>query len=65
VKRYNKPVGNKAVQEANAAQIYYRCYRALVVTNSSFTTPAKQLAERCKVELWDRKKLKEKIKTIM
>ncbi|VVB62000.1 Restriction endonuclease [uncultured archaeon] len=64
VKRYNKPVGNKAVQEANAARVYYRCQRALVVTNSRFTSSAKQLAERCDVELWDRKQLKEKIKTI-
>jgi len=65
VKRHSKPVGNRAVQEANAARDYYRCHRALVVTNSGFTTPAKQLAERCNVELWDRKTLKEKIKTIM
>ena len=65
VKRYNKPVGNKAVQEANAARDFYRCHRALVVTNSRFTIPAKQLAERCNVELWDRKILKEKIKTIL
>jgi len=62
VKRYRKPVGNKAVQEAIAARDYHRCIKALVVTNSSFTTPAKQLAKRCKVELWDRKILKEKIK---
>lgn len=53
VKRYSKPVGNEAIQEANAARMYYRCQRALVVTNSSFTTSAKQLAERCNVELWD------------
>jgi HJR/Mrr/RecB family endonuclease len=65
VKSYGKPVGNRAIQEANAARVYYRCQRALVVTNSCFTTSAKQLAERCNVELWDRKKLKEKIKTIM
>jgi len=65
VKRYSKPVGNKAIQEVHAARIYYHCQNALVVTNSRFTTSAKQLAERCKVELWDRKKLEEKIKTTM
>jgi len=65
VKRYKKPVGNKAVQEALSAREFYPCQRALVVTNSYFTTPAKQLAERCRVELWDRKTLKEKIKTIL
>jgi HJR/Mrr/RecB family endonuclease len=61
VKRYTKPVGNKAIQEANAARDYYRCQRALVITNSIFTKSAIQLAERCKVELWDRNKLKELI----
>jgi len=61
VKRYNKPVGNKAVQQALAARDYYRCHSALVVTNSRFTTAAKQLAERCSVVLWDRQKLKEEI----
>jgi len=65
VKRYNKPVGNRAIQEVIAARDYYHCKRALVVTNSSFTTSAKQLAERCNVELWGRKKLKEKIKKIL
>jgi HJR/Mrr/RecB family endonuclease len=65
VKRYSKPVGNKAIQEVNAARMYYHCQRALVVTNSCFTASAKQLAERCDVELWDRKKLKEHIKKRM
>jgi HJR/Mrr/RecB family endonuclease len=62
VKRYNQAVGNKAIQEVNAARDYYHCQKALVVTNSNFTSSAIQLAERCNVELWDRKKLKEQIK---
>ena len=62
VKRYSNPVGNDAVQEAIAAREFYRCGYALVVTNSRFTPSAQQLAKQCKVELWDRKKLKEKIK---
>jgi HJR/Mrr/RecB family endonuclease len=65
VKRYNEPVGNKAVQQALAARDYYKCHKALVVTNNRFTTSAKQLAERCNVELWDRNKLKELIKKRM
>ena len=64
-KRNKRPIGNKGVQEANAARMYYSCQRAIVVTNSVFTKPAKQLAARCYVELWDREVLKEKIKTIM
>jgi len=40
IKRYSKPVGNKAVQEAIAAREYYRCIHALMVTNSRFTPSA-------------------------
>ena len=62
VKRYSNPVGNNAVQEVIAAREYYHCNKARVVTNSRVTPSAQRLAERCKVELWDRKTLKEKIK---
>jgi len=62
VKRNRKPVGNKAIQEVIAAREYYRCQRALVITNSIFTLSAKRLAQRCNVELWDRDVLKEKLK---
>jgi HJR/Mrr/RecB family endonuclease len=65
VKHYKKSVGNRAVQEVNAARTYYRCQRAIVVANSVFTKPAKQLAARCNVELWNRQILKEKMKKIM
>jgi HJR/Mrr/RecB family endonuclease len=64
VKRYKKPVGNRAVQQAIAARMYHSCQQALVIVNSVFTTPAKQLAARCNVELWDRTVLKEKIKQV-
>jgi len=65
VKRFQKPVSNKAIQEAISARECYRCQRALVITNSTFTTSAKQLAARCNVELWDRDVLEEKIKRVM
>ena len=66
VKRHRRPVGNTAVQQALAACVYHQGQRAIVVTNSTFTLPAKQLAARCdNVELWDRHVLKEKIKRIM
>jgi hypothetical protein len=65
VKRYKRSVGNRAIQEAHAACVYHKCQRAIVVTNSTFTTPAKQLAARfVNVELWDRNVLKEKIKRV-
>lgn len=39
-KSYAKPVGNKAVQEAFAAQAYYGTRAAWVVTDSTFTAGA-------------------------
>jgi restriction system protein len=56
-KRYNKKVGIKAVQEAVASKDYYRCRKAMVVTNSQYTQQAINLAQANNVELWDRKKL--------
>ena len=43
-KRHTKPVGIKAVQEVVAAKGMYRCTEAMVVTNSTFTQPAMELA---------------------
>lgn len=53
-KRYNKPVSNKAVQEAAAGTDYYHCDAAAVITNSSFTKPAVTLANTIGVKLWGR-----------
>jgi len=44
-KLYSSPVGNKAVQEVAAAAGYYEADISAVVTNSTFTKSAKQLAE--------------------
>lgn len=49
----NQNVGNGAVQEIVAAKKYYQADRALVVTNSFFTSSAIELAEINNVELWD------------
>jgi len=43
-KRYNKSVGNKAVQEAFAAKTFAQAQHAAVVTNSQFTPAARKLA---------------------
>jgi len=43
-KLYNAPVGNKAVQEAFAAQHHYRAQASAVVTNANFTASATALA---------------------
>lgn len=43
-KMYSNPVGISAVQEVIGAKAHYGCAAAMVVTNSTFTTAAKQLA---------------------
>ena len=53
-KRYSSPIGVKAVQEAVSACAYYKCQRAAVITNSTFTRQAKELAAEGGVILWDR-----------
>lgn len=50
-KLYSQPVGNKAVQEAIAAKAFYRADIAAVVTNSSFTKSALDLAKVAGVQL--------------
>ena len=52
-KLYQKPVGNSAIQEAYAGMQHYNCDRALVMTNSTFTKGARELAESTGVELWE------------
>lgn len=53
-KRYNRPVGIKAVQEVIGSMAYYEAINAIVITNKSFTQQAERLASKNKVELWDR-----------
>lgn len=53
-KRYARPIGVKAVQEAVSAKDYYKCTRAAVITNSTFTRQARELAAESNVILWDR-----------
>jgi HJR/Mrr/RecB family endonuclease len=44
VKRYATPVGIAAVRQAVAALQHYECDRAMVITNSSFSPSARDLA---------------------
>lgn len=53
-KRYSRPIGVKAVQEAVSAKDYYKCTKAAVITNSTFTRQARELAAESGVILWDR-----------
>lgn len=52
-KYYSNSVGLSAVQEAVTGMAYYKCDRAMVVTNSSFTKAARDLARANNVLLLD------------
>lgn len=52
-KYYEGNVGNKAVQEAFAGASFYDCTIAMVITNSTLTEPAKKLAKKLGVEVWE------------
>jgi HJR/Mrr/RecB family endonuclease len=41
----NSTVGNSAVQEADTGRRFYRCNRSAVITNSTFTSHARRLAQ--------------------
>lgn len=62
-KRWKKNVGNKAIQEVHAGIGYYGLDKAIVITNSDFTSSAQDLAKKLDVELWNRKKLESLIET--
>lgn len=60
-KCYGSAVGNSAVQEAVAGMAYYGCNKAMVVSNSTFTKGASELARANGVVLWGRDVIKQKL----
>lgn len=58
IKRSKSPVGVKAVQEVVSGAIYYDCDKSLLITNSTFTNQAMELADKAKVVLVNREQLK-------
>lgn len=50
-KMYSGTVGIAAVQEIYGAKAYYKCDKAMVITTSSFTKAARQLALETDVKL--------------
>lgn len=52
-KYYEGVVGNKAVQEAFSGASFYDCNVAMVITSSRLTAPAKTLAKKLGVEVWE------------
>lgn len=53
-KRQARPVGIAAVQQAAAARMHYGTAEAMVITNTTFTPAAVELAASTGVILWDR-----------
>ncbi len=53
-KRQARPVGIAAVQQAAAARMHYGTAQAMVITNTTFTPAAVELAASTGVILWDR-----------
>lgn len=63
-KLYSNPVGNKAIQEIYSGKDFYKCDAAVVITNSTFTKAAIQLARSLNVTLIDRSALISLLKQI-
>lgn len=61
-KRRKKAIGTRAIQEACAAKAYYSADRALVVISGKFSAPAKDMAEKIDVVLWNRQRLMQELR---
>lgn len=61
-KNYASKLGNTPIQEVNAGKLFYNCHVGAVMTNSTFTPAAEQLAASTNVLLWDREFLNDLIK---
>lgn len=56
-KNYASPLSNTPIQEVYAGKTYYNCHVGVVMTNSTFTTSAVELANSTGVLIWDRLEL--------
>ncbi len=53
-KRYKNLVGEEAVQQTLSGREYYKCDKAMIITNSHYTDAAKALAKKCNIKMIDR-----------
>lgn len=53
-KRYNNIVKAEAVRQVFTALVRYKCDKAMVITNSTFSRPARELANDNRIKLIDR-----------
>lgn len=58
-KRYNHPVGNKAVQQVFASMPMYKADSCMVISNQEFTNAAKRQALECKCILFGKMELQD------
>lgn len=56
-KYYTSSVSNSAVQEIVAAKALYKADKLMIITNSTLTSAAKELAKANNVDYWDYQKL--------
>lgn len=61
-KNYASRLGNTPIQEVNTGKTFYKCHVGVVMTNSTFTPAAEELAASTNVLLWDRKVLEQFIR---
>src|SRR5699024_3917374 len=61
---YKNHVSLDAVQQVFAAKTYYKADESAVITNSTFTKSAKELAKSCNVKTYDRYQLSELINKV-
>lgn len=61
-KNYSSSLGNTPVQEVYAGAKFYGCHVGVVITNSTFTSGARELANNTGVLLWDRNTLSKMVK---
>lgn len=57
-------IGPKAIQEVSASMRYYHCNKAMVVTNSRYTSGASALAKSNHIELWARDRLAREVRSL-
>lgn len=50
-KKYSKPVGSRAVQEAISGRAFHNAHHAFVISNQTYTNTAQELAEKTNVRL--------------
>lgn len=62
-KNYSTQLGNTPIQEVTAGKTYYHCHVGVVMTNSSFTKSAQELARATGTLLWDGAHVREMIET--